>query len=111
MKAIEDFNLSKKPDLNPLLVKPKQYPFETPRELWLVFLPMSGYSFYISMESFFSTGSIWGAVFILAIPISVLHIWLSRKQSKRRAGFLEAYEFPPAIKDEVATRYPQVADE
>lgn len=111
MNAIEDLNLSKQPGLPRVLVKPKEYQFESPLGLWLVLLPTAAFSFYTSLESFLSTGSIWGAVFILVILISLLHLWHSMKQRKQRAVFLETYEFPSAIKDEVATRYPHLSDE
>jgi hypothetical protein len=110
MNAIEDLNLNRQPSLAPILVKPKQHLFDAPLGLWLVFLAMACFSFYISLESFFSGDSIWSAVFILAIPISLLHKWLGMKQRKQRASFLEAYTFPPAIEREAAKRYPHLSD-
>ena len=66
----------------PVFIKPrdKEYPFKVPGGYWLFLFAITGFTFYASMQSFFSSGRIWPPTVILLILLLLLHLWLDTKQ-------------------------------
>lgn len=111
MNLQEGWSMNKEIDLIPVLVKPREYPFGMPIKYWLFLFGITGLMLYGALESFFSSGVIWPAIFISVFLLLLLQNWLETEQQKRRAVFLENYVFPPAIRSELAKRYPHLSDE
>jgi hypothetical protein len=110
MNAQED--LSGTQEIGPKSVpnNSKKYPFEVSSTLWLFLFMTHIYLLHEAAESFFFAGRLWPFIFILVFFLILLHSYLSMRQRRRRAIFLDSYVFPPTIMNEVAKRYPHLSD-
>lgn len=110
MNAQEDLSPKQEFGLKPVLNKSRKYPFEVPFAFWLFLFMTYIFLLYKAAQTFFSAGRIWPFIFILVLFLFLLHCYLSMRQRKHRAIFLDSYPFPSAITNEVAKRYPHLSD-
>lgn len=109
MNAQEDLSEKQETRPKPVPNKYKKYPFEVSFFLWLLLFITHIYLIHEAAESFFSTGRIWPFIFILVLFLILLRSCLSMRQRRRRAIFLDSYQFRPAITNAVAKHYPHLS--
>lgn len=111
MTAPEDMTSTQETGLKHDPDNVKKYPFEVHFVIWLSLFMPHIFLLYKAAQLFFSEGRIWPFIFLLLIFLFLLYCYLSIRQCKRRAIFLDSYAFPSAMMTEVAKRYPHLSDD